>query len=187
MCLINIQNKITNDELEVNYIKTINALYDENNELKVYTQQLEDRVNELLQQKNQSFKRLGGSFKSYTDYRCLSRYSKQWKLQEMAYTDENGLRKIGDAYLVALGSYYGVELGSKYTVVLETGNTFEIILCDCKKDEHTSANNQMTLADGSILEFYVDTDVLPERVKTLGTIGSIDFFEGDIVNIVQIQ
>ena len=48
-----------------------------------------------------------GAFKSYTDYRCLSRSSAQWKLQEQAYTDENGLRKIGDAYLVALGSYYG--------------------------------------------------------------------------------
>lgn len=41
-------------------------------------------------------------FKSYTNYHCLSRSSAQWRLQEKAYTDNNGLRKIGNDYLVAM-------------------------------------------------------------------------------------
>ena len=129
-------------------------------------------------------KRLG-IFKSYTDYRMLSKSSVQWKLQEQAYTDENGLRKIDDAYLVALGSYYGTTLGTRYTVTLSNGSVFDIVLCDCKQDRHTDAKNQVCLSNGSILEFYVDTSQLPKGVRRSGSISSIDFFSGSIISIVQ--
>ena len=128
-----------------------------------------------------------GTFKSYTDYKCLSRSSPQWKIQEKAYTDENGLRKIGNAYLVALGSYYGVELGAEYVVTLSNGNSFNIILCDVKNDIHTDDLNRECLANGSVLEFYVESSALPQIVKLMGTIGSIDFFNGSIVSIIKIN
>ena len=128
-----------------------------------------------------------GIFKSYTDYKCLSKSSPQWKLQEQAYTDENGLRKIGDAYLVALGSYYGVELGTEYVVTLSNGNSFNIILCDVKNDIHTDDLNRECLANGSVLEFYVESSALPQIVKLMGTIGSIDFFNGSVVSITKIN
>lgn len=124
-----------------------------------------------------------GKFKSYTDYKCLSKSTPQWKLQEQAYTDENGLRKIGDAYLVALGSYYGKELGAEYTVILDNGNKFDIILCDFKQDRHTDKNNQYCLYNGSVLEFYVETDKMPKKVKQSGDISSIEFFNGGVVSI----
>ena len=126
-----------------------------------------------------------GTFKSYTNYKLLARNSAQWKLQTQAYTDENGLRKIGDAYLVAMGSYYGRTLGTEYTVVLSNGNTFQIILCDFKKDIHTDSKNQATISDGSVLEFYIDNDTLPKRVKQLGDISAIPFFNGGIVSITK--
>ena len=44
------------------------------------------------------------SFKSYTFYTSLSRSSKQWRIQEMAYTDELGFRRVNDAYCVMDGS-----------------------------------------------------------------------------------
>lgn len=126
-----------------------------------------------------------GIFKSYTDYKCLSKSSKQWQLQEKAYTDENGLRKIGDAYLVALGSYYGTTLGTEYTVTLSNGSVFEIILCDCKKDIHTDSENRYTIANGCVIEFYVDSSILPSRVRTMGTISAIPFFSGSVVSIIE--
>ena len=126
-----------------------------------------------------------GVFKSYTDYKCLSKNSAQWQLQKKAYTDENGLRKIGDAYLVALGSYYGTKLGTEYTVVLSNGNTFNIMLCDLKKDIHTDSQNKTTLSDGSVLEFYIDTDKVPTKVKRLGDVSAISFFSGAIISITK--
>ena len=124
-----------------------------------------------------------GIFKSYTDYKCLSKSTKQWQLQEKAYTDENGLRKIGDAYLVALGSYYGTTLGTEYTVTLSNGSVFKIILCDCKDDRHTNKTHQYTTASGCVLEFYVETEKMPKQVRQLGSISAIEEFKGNVVSI----
>lgn len=126
-----------------------------------------------------------GVFKSYTDYRCLSRNSKQWQLQTKAYTDGNGLRKIGDAYLVALGSYYGTTLGTRYTVTLSNGSVFDIILCDSKQNRHTDSTNRVCLSNGSVLEFYVDSSALPSKVRTMGTVSAISYFSGSVVSIVK--
>ena len=176
-------------DLEANHTKLTNYI----SELETKIIQLEDEIKELSKPTKietpatPTPKPLGASFKSFTDYRCLSKSSSQWKLQEQAYTDENGLRKINDAYLVALGSYYGTKLGTYYTVTLTNGNVFQIILCDCKNDIHTDAANQRCLTNGSIIEFYVDTSALPSSVKASGSIGSIDFFSGDILSIVPVQ
>lgn len=173
--------RITESEKEKTQLET------EKLQLEAEKNRLTNEINDLLIKAETSTKTLGGSFKSYTDYNCLLKSSAQWKLQEQAYTDENGLRKIGDAYLVALGSYYGTTLGTRYTVTLANGNTFQIILCDVKNDIHTDSNNQICLSNGSIIEFYVDSSKMPKYVKTSGTIGSIEFFSGDIVSIVQVQ
>ena len=126
-----------------------------------------------------------GAFKSYTDYKCLSRNSKQWQLQTQAYTDDNGLRKIDDAYLVALGSYYGTTLGTRYTVTLSNGSVFDIILCDVKQDRHTDSTNRVCLSNGSVLEFYVDSSALPQKVRTMGSVSAIPYFSGNVVSIVK--
>lgn len=125
----------------------------------------------------------GHYFKSYTSYTLLNKSSLQWKLQELAYTDENGLRKIDDNYLVALGSYYGTTLGDIYIVTLDTGAQFHIVLCDCKDDRDTNSTHQWTTLNGCMTEFYVDVSVMSTSVKRSGTISSIPGFEGDIINI----
>lgn len=124
-----------------------------------------------------------GSFKSYTDYRCLSRSSAQWRLQEQAHTDENGLRKIGDAYLVAMGSYYGTTLGTKYEVTLSSGNSFTVMLCDFKDNRHTDGDNQVCLSNGSVIEFYVESDKMPSIVRQMGSVSALEQFKGGIVSI----
>ena len=141
-----------------------------------------EKVTEKISEKP-SYSSSFGTFKSYTDYRCLSRSSAQWKLQEQAYTDENGLRKIGDAYLVAMGSYYGTTLGTKYKVTLSSGNSFTVMLCDFKDNRHTDANNQVCLSNGSVIEFYVDSDAMPSIIRQMGSVGALSQFSGSIVSI----
>lgn len=171
-------------------IETIDDLSSKNAELNEKIKQLQKNLEEqkelLRQEKDKQNANIGGSFKSYTNYKCLSRQSKQWQIQTHAYTDQNGLRKIGDAYLVALGSYYGTTLGAEYKVTLVNGNAFNIVMCDLKKDEHTDKKNQATVSDGSILEFYVDTSVLNRSAKISGDISSIQFFAGDIASVEEI-
>ena len=162
----------------------ISELELQNNTLQQKLSESETKLKNTISANNVSTNQ-SGVFKSYTDYNCLSKSSKQWQLQQQAYTDENGLRKIGDAYLVALGSYYGTEIGTKYSVILSNGNTFDIILCDCKNDKHTDSTNRYTVANGCIIEFYVDTKVLPAQVKTRGTISAIPFFSGGVISITK--
>lgn len=166
----------------------IAVLTQKNNELEKQIEKYQQEIKEYkkdMQKASQTVSKNFGAFKSYTDYKCLLRSSAQWKLQQQAYTDENGLRKIGDAYLVAMGSYYGTTLGTQYIVTLSNGNTFKIILCDFKKDIHTDSKHQVTVSDGSVMEFYVDSDKLPSSVKRLGTISAITFFNGSIVSITK--
>lgn len=166
----------------------IAELTKKNNELEKQIEEYQEEIKNYkkdAQKASQTVSKNFGAFKSYTNYKCLSRSSAQWKLQERAYTDSNGLRKIGDAYLVAMGSYYGTTLGTRYTVTLSNGNTLQVMLCDFKKDIHTDSKHQVTTSDGSVLEFYVDGDKLSSNVKRLGTVSAIPFFNGSIVSIAK--
>lgn len=130
-----------------------------------------------------------GAFKSYTNYRLLSKNSPQWnKIQcdENAYTDENGLRKVGEYYCVAMGSYYTDTLGDLFEITTE-GGTFKVIICDFKADHDTDAKNQYTSANRCMTEFYVDTGSLNKTAKLMGDISYIDeSFEGVIVEVNKI-
>ena len=130
------------------------------------------------------------SFKSYMDYRAITdEDSMQYKLQQEAYTDNNGLRKVGDYYCVALGSYYGSEIGQCYLITLDTGDSFKAILADQKADSDTDENNQYTETDngGNVVEFVVDVKKLPGAVRWQGTVSAIDGFNGSIESIEPIE
>lgn len=130
----------------------------------------------------------GGRFKSYTNYRLLSKNSPQWnKIQchENAYTDENGLRKIGNYYCVAMGSYYSTTLGDTFEVTTE-GGTFQIVLCDFKANQHTDSTNRYTAHNGCVMEFYVDMDSLDSTARQMGDISYADSkFSGRIINVAK--
>lgn len=123
------------------------------------------------------------NFKSYTYYALLNKSSIQWKLQEIAYTDENGLRKIGNYYLAAMGSYYSTTIGDMFRLTTDTGAVFDIILCDAKDDRHTDARHMYTKSNNCMVEFYVDTTVLNRTVKTMGSISVLPQFSGSIVKV----
>ena len=111
-------------------------------------------------------------FKSYMDYRYITYIdSLQYVLQsEYAYTGNHGIRMVGDRYCIAVGSYFTTEIGQYIDLVLDNGEVIPCILGDQKSDEHTDDNNIVTISNGCISEFIVDTDSLDNMAKICGNI-----------------
>lgn len=134
-------------------------------------------------------------FKTYMSYKAITNTSSdQYKLQQICWTDCDGLRRQTDDFVVAMGTYYG-EVGDRYKVTLTSGNEFTVIIGDIKADQHTDANNMYTaiynehgkFISANVLEFIVDTSLLPDKVKLLGTVSAIDFFKGNIEKLEKIE
>jgi hypothetical protein len=125
-------------------------------------------------------------FKSYMDYRCITdTHSRQYRLQQAAETDENGLRVYKNRYMVAVGTYYG-EVGDNLVVTLDTGVTFDAVIGDIKADcttDKTHRYHPMRDGNGNVVEFIVDIRELPKAVRWSGTVSSIEEFEGNIEKI----
>ena len=127
-----------------------------------------------------------GSFKTYMDYKKITdKSSKQWHLQQLAYTDSEGFRKFNGSYLVAVGTYYADEVGKEFRVTLDSGIVFHAMVGDIKQDIHTDANNQYVTMNGNIMEFIVDVDKLDELTKKLGDVSNSGL-EGSIIKIEEV-
>ena len=112
---------------------------------------------------------VGGEKKTYMDFRSITRAgSAQLALQERAYTDNEGFRRINDFYMVALGTYYAQEIGQTYIIAFEDGSEIRAIVGDVKADEHTDSMNQYHLRDGSIVEFIIDKKIMSYKVIQTG-------------------
>lgn len=124
------------------------------------------------------------TIKSYMSYRAItSTNSQQYKLQtSLAYTDNNGLRMVGDRYCVALGSYYTITIGQHVDIELENGKIIRGILSDCKADIHTDSTNRIN-PNGSVVEFIVNVDVLDDVAKRRGDISCINGWDSKVVNV----
>ena len=138
----------------------------------------------LLLASVQTFQVDGGAFKCYEDYRALTDTSSpQYQLQQEAYTDEAGLRKVGYRYCIALGSAYGSEIGTEYDIELESGYTLPCVLADQKADRDTVQGHTRD-RNGAVVEFIVDTYRLPEIVRQMGDASYISpEFRGKIKEI----
>lgn len=122
--------------------------------------------------------------KSYMDYRTITyKESKQYKLQENALTENNGIRMVNGRYCIALGSYYTTEIGQYVDVKLENGNVINAILADCKDNNHTDATNRIHKEDSSVVEFVIDKDVMDNEVLTKGDVSHINNWDSKVVNI----
>lgn len=128
---------------------------------------------------------LFGLFKSYMDYRAITnKTSIQYRLQEVAHTDFQGLRRLDNYYMVATGSFYG-DVGTLYKITLSSGVQFEAVKGDAKSDKHTDEENKICLQNGSVIEFIVDMSYLQFEARQSGDISSIGF-EGSIESIERI-
>ena len=132
------------------------------------------------------------AFKTYMDYRKITdKTSAQYMLQMEAYTDDMGLRKYEDHYVVAMGTYYSDNVGDTFKITLDNDYSFNVIIGDIKADCHTDSKNMYSpvydengnFVSANVIEFIVDTKKLDRSVKKLGTIEAYDDFKGNIVKI----
>ena len=122
--------------------------------------------------------------KTFMDYRAITcTSSKQYVLQQSAWTDDIGLRRYNDDYMIALGTYYG-NVGDRFRITLDTGKTFTAIMGDVKDNAHTDSKNQHK--EGNIVEFIVDGDYLSKLVWYHGDV-SYAGFKGKISSIEKLS
>lgn len=126
-----------------------------------------------------------GSFKSYMDYRTITnKNSKQYEIQSVAWTDEEGFRRLGEDYIIALGTHYTKEAGARFEIELCSGKVFTAIAGDIKANEHTVEGK--VAMDGSVVEFVVDSSKISEKSKRMGDM-SYSGFEGEVLEIRRIE
>lgn len=110
------------------------------------------------------------TFKSYMDYRMITdSSSRQYALQQEAYTGSDGLRYVDDRVMVAMADQ---TVGTILDITLSDGDVIRAIVGDVK------ANTHCAHPDGSILEFIVDTDLMDSHVKIMGNYDSL--YDGPI-------
>lgn len=148
------------------------------------------KLKEELEKKNKILSIPTGfnNFKSYMDYKCIKKDCKQGNIVygENAWTDEDGLRKSGEYYCVALGSYYG-NIGDKFIIETKKGNKYKIIKADEKANKHTDSSNRYTLSNGCMMEWIVEINKLDKFVKSSGNIDNITKVSGAIIKITKIK
>ena len=110
-------------------------------------------------------------FKSYMPYTTItSKSSPQYKLQQIAYTGTYGIRQYDNRYCVAIGTAFNADVGTYFDLILANGTVIPCIVADIKADRHTDSNNMITIANGCLTEFIVDSSALNKNAKRMGDI-----------------
>ena len=110
-------------------------------------------------------------FKSYMPYTTItSKSSQQYKLQKIAYTGTYGIRQYDNRYCVAIGTGFNADVGTYFDLILSNGTVIPCIVADIKADKHTDSNNMVTIANGCLTEFIVDSSTLNRKAKRMGDI-----------------
>lgn len=130
------------------------------------------------------------SFKAYMDYRCISdTASVQYSMQQQAYTDSRGFRKIGEDYCVALGSGFTSGCGERFLITLDSGYSFTAVVSDVKDDAHTDSTNRYNPRgenSGNVVEFIIDTYSADSLMLNSGSAGCFEDLSGNIVSVEKI-
>ncbi len=131
------------------------------------------------------------SMKSYMDYRAITnKSSAQYKLQQKnsVYTDNEGFRRIGNNYMVAIGTYFESNVGQEVEIELSSGTKFNAIVSDIKSDKHTDSMH-LSHPDGSVVEFLVDQKNLLPIIRKMGdcSYSEVINLSGDVVSITILQ
>ena len=127
------------------------------------------------------------TFKAYMDYRCITDTgSDQYMLQQQAYTDSRGFRRIGDDYCVALGTGLTYGCGQRFLITLDSGYSFTAIVSDVKADIHTDSTNCYAPRGenaGNIVEFIIDTDNADGAMLNSGSADCFDDLSGNVISV----
>ena len=155
-----------------------------------YNEEYEDYIYEETVTGTDWLSGLDTSFKAYMDYRCITDTSSvQYELQQQAYTDGRGFRRIGDDYCVALGTGITNGCGERFMITLDSGSSFTVIVSDIKSDCHTDSTCcYVPRYDGSgnVVEFIIDTDMADGGMLSSGNAGYYDDLAGSIASIIKL-
>ena len=99
-----------------------------------------------------------------------SKSSQQYKLQKIAYTGTYGIRQYDNRYCVAIGTAFNADVGTYFDLILANGTVITCVVADIKADRHTDSNNMITVANGCLTEFIVDSSALNRNAKRMGDI-----------------
>lgn len=102
------------------------------------------------------------------------------QLQKMNVVD--GLYYEGEFVAIAISSFYG-NVGDKFRITLSSGQVFYAVMTDTKKS--SEVDEKYTHPDGSIIEFIVDTNTLPDQVILEGSLNCI--YTGSIEKIERLE
>ena len=112
-------------------------------------------------------------FKSYMPYTAITnKKSKQYKLQQIASTGAYGIRVVDSRYLVAIGTAFNAEVGTYIDLILEDGFVIPCIVGDVKSPRHTDSSNMITMHNGCVSEFIIDSKELHKSIKKSGDVSS---------------
>ena len=110
-------------------------------------------------------------FKSYMPYTAITnKASKQFKLQQMASDDTYGIRTVNNRYCVAIGTAFNAQVGTYFDLILANETVISCIVSDIKADKHTDKNNMITVSNGCLTEFIVNSNILDRNAKRMGDI-----------------
>ena len=112
-------------------------------------------------------------FKSYMPYTAITnKKSKQYKLQQIASTGAYGIRVVDSRYLVAIGTAFNAKVGTYIDLILEDGFVIPCIVGDVKANKHTDSTNMITMHNGCVSEFIIDSKELHKSIKKSGDVSS---------------
>lgn len=121
-------------------------------------------------------------------YTVTMRGTPQYDLNHLsgAYTGNYGIRMLGDAYMVALGSGYADYVGQYFILTFEDGQSILAVVGDFKSDAHTDSSHRIAVANGDLVEFITDApEVMNQSAASLGSFHSI--FQGNVVEIIKLH
>lgn len=134
------------------------------------------------------------TWKPYARYtKITAKGSREYKLQQIAETAENGLRVVTDPegvrrYCIALEPLWAggqsVDIGRCIDLKMANGSTLHCVLGDCKKTEHSQNGEGRYGGHGELVEFIADQPALPEIVRKCGDVSRISAeFAGAVVSV----
>lgn len=112
--------------------------------------------------------------KTYEPYTTITSVNSwQYKLQQKAYTNEDGFRMINGRYMIATGSGVSHDIGRYIDIVLENGTVIPCVIGDAKDDARTDQEfHIMTKKSHCVSEFLVDTSVMNPDLQLSGNMSN---------------